>query len=528
MHFQGTIRYHCSVKVVTAEMMRALDRRAIDEVGIPGVVLMENAGRAVFQYLLNRFGPVRDKHFHVLCGTGNNGGDGFVVARYLCLAGAQVHVAVIGEQEKIRGDARVHFDLMRRIDLEPEPLGTCGGIKVDALLGTGIEGAPRGDYAEAIRWINSDPQPTVSVDIPSGVSSDTGRTPGEAVRATATVTFGYPKLGMFLAPGVDLVGELIVSDIGFPWHVLNLRSPYHWLRPEELKPLPARPRAAHKGMFGHVLVVGGSVGMSGAVTMTARAALRAGAGLVTVATPASAQPLVATKLDEAMTLPLPEKNGALCEASFDPVREMAERCDVVCLGPGATREPEAQKVITRLLRELNCPLVLDADGLNALAAFPNSVRERAAPIVLTPHPGECARLLELDTEAVQADRIEAVRETAVRYRSVVVLKGACSLVADGRCPPNQTTIDPAQISISINTTGNPGMATGGSGDSLTGIIGALIGQQMDVYEAACLGVYLHGHAGDLAAKTRGETALIAGDIIEMLPRAIRELEARER
>lgn len=509
-------------------MMRTLDRRAIDEVGVPGVVLMENAGRAVFQYLVDRFGPMRGRRFHVLCGTGNNGGDGFVVARYLCLAGAQAHVTVVGDREKIRGDARVHFDLMTRIGIEPEPLGAAGCIKVDALLGTGIEGAPREEYAEAIRWINSDSQPTISVDIPSGVSSDTGRTPGEAVRATATVTFGYPKLGMFLAPGADLVGELMVSDIGFPWHVLNLRSPYNWLRPEEMKPLPARPRTAHKGMFGHVLVVGGSVGMSGAATMTARAALRTGGGLVTVATPASAQPLVAAKLDEAMTLPLPEKNGALCEASFDPVREMAERCDVVCLGPGATREPEAQRVIARLLHELDRPVVLDADGLNALAAFPDSVRGRTAPTVLTPHPGECARLLGLDTEAVQADRIGAVREAAARYRSVVVLKGARSLIADGRCPPNQKAMDPAQISICINTTGNPGMATGGSGDSLTGIIGALIGQQLDAGDAAGLGVYLHGRAGDLAAEAQGETALIAGDIIEMLPQAIQELEARER
>jgi len=515
------------MKVVTAEMMRSLDRRAIDEYGIPGVVLMENAGRSVFEYLRERFHPLSTRRFHVFCGTGNNGGDGFVVARYLTLAGAQVYVTLVGDLEKVRGDARVHFELMVRLGIELKQLEATHSIQIDALLGTGIEGPPRAEYAEAIRCINSSPQPTISVDIPSGVSSDTGQAPGEAVCATATITFGYPKLGMFLSPGADLVGELIVCDIGFPWHVLNGDIPYDWLRPDELPPFPARPRAAHKGMFGHVLVVGGSIGMSGAVTMTAKAALRSGAGLVTVATPASAQPLVASKLDEAMTLPLPEKKGALCAESFELVREMAERCDVICLGPGATREPETQSVIARLLQHVDRPVVVDADGLNALAAHPDSVRERTAPTILTPHPGECARLLGTTAEAVQSDRIGAVRETAARYRSIVVLKGARSLIADGRSSSNSHA-EEATLPICINTTGNPGMATGGSGDSLTGILGALIGQQVDAFQAACLGVYLHGRAGDFAAEAKGETALIAGDIIEMLPRAIQELEARQR
>jgi len=552
--------YHCIVKIVTAEMMRALDWRAMEEGGIPGVVLMENAGRAVFEFLAERFGPVRERAFCVVCGTGNNGGDGFVTARYLKLAGGRVSVVLVGDPSKIKGDARVHFDLMQRIGLTPVPGPPAGDILVDALLGTGITGAPRAEYAEAVRWINDRHRPIISIDIPSGVDSDTGATPGEAVRATATVTFGYPKLGLFLAPGADCVGELAVRDIGFAWDVLECETPYWWIRPvlgsgfwisdcsirnlkSRIQSSLRRPREAHKGLFGHVLVIGGSRGMSGAPTMTARAALRAGAGLVTVAAPESAQALIAAKLDEAMTLPLPEREGALCEASFEPIRAMADRCDVLCLGPGATQEPEAQSVILRVLTEIDKPTVLDADGLNALARRPDALPGREAPIVLTPHPGECGRLLGIEAGAVQADRIGAVRRAAERFGAVVVLKGARTLVCDGRrvpllSPPSnggKRVVPPllerggvgGSLPVAVNTTGNPGMATGGSGDSLTGILGALIGQGLDACDAACLGVYLHGRAGDLAAEERGEAALIAGDIIEALPHAIRELEVGE-
>jgi hydroxyethylthiazole kinase-like uncharacterized protein yjeF len=533
--------YHCIVRIVTAETMRALDRRAMEEGGIPGVVLMENAGRAVFEFLADRYGPAQGRAFCVLCGTGNNGGDGFVAARHLKLAGAQVAVELVGDPERIKGDARVHFEIMTRMGLRPGPPAPNSGgdgrgaVVVDALLGTGIQGAPRGETAEAIRRINAAPGPVIAVDIPSGVDSDTGATPGEAVRAAATVTFAYPKLGMFLAPGALCVGELIVRDIGFAWEALRPQTPYRWIRPEEVYALlPRRAPDAHKGDFGHVLVVGGSTGMGGAAAMTAMAALRAGAGLVTAAAPESAQRLIASRRDEVMTLPLPEKDGALCEASFEAIGAMAERCDVLCLGPGATQQSEAQAFIIRVLKEVDKPIVLDADGLNALARFPDALNGRTAPAILTPHPGECGRLIGRETGGVQADRVGAVRQTAERYRAVVALKGWHTLVCDGRipppAPPSQEGTPPppyegggrgeVRLPVAVNTTGNPGMATGGSGDSLTGIIGALLAQGLDAFDAACAGVYLHGRAGDIAAAEKGQIALVAGDIIKALPRAM--------
>lgn len=512
-----TIRYDCSVRIVTSDQIREFDRRAIHEAGVPGVVLMENAGHAVTEVVAARYGPLAGLAYWVACGTGNNGGDGFVVARLLKVAGADVVVQLVGDPSRIKGDARIHFDLMRNIGLSPvADAPRDPRVKIDALLGTGILGAPRDEIARVIEALNASREPAVAVDIPSGVDSDTGRTGGAAVRADVTVTFGYPKLGLFLSPGADLAGNLVVDSIGFPWDTLDCSTPYRWLRPQSLRYLlPDRPRESHKGMYGHVLVVGGSDGMSGAPAMTARAALRTGAGLVTVAAPASAQRIIASKLDEAMTVALDETEGALAQSAVERVLELAARMDAVCLGPGMTHQEEVRSAICDLLRRLKQLVVLDADGLNALAIQPDSLAGRAAPTILTPHPGECARLLGFDTAAVQADRVSSVRAAAQKYGSVVVLKGARTLICDGRG---------ADLPIAINTTGNPGMATGGSGDTLTGVIGALAARGMDAFDAACLGVYLHGSAGDIAAKRVGQDGLTAGDIGESLPAAIDRLQ----
>lgn len=516
--FGAPIGYHGTVKLVTAEQMRELDRRAIQDAGIPGAVLMENAGRAVVSVLQERYGGVHRRHVTVFCGTGNNGGDGFVIARLLRLAGANVQLIVAGDPGRIQGDALTHFRLLDAVGVRPCSGPPSDGICVDALLGTGSKGAPRGDHAQAIRWMNAGPGPRVAVDVPSGVDSDSGATPGEAVRADLTVTFGYPKVGLFLPPGADRVGELVVSNIGFPWDSLSCLTPYAWMRAEDLCEL-VRPRArdAHKGMYGHVLVVGGSRGMSGAPTMAAMAALRAGSGLVTVAAPSSAQWLIAAKSAEVMTVPVSEVDGALCAGSFEQIQRAAESCDVLCVGPGGARLPEAQALLARVASEIDRPMVIDADGLNAIAGVPGQVAERSTATILTPHPGECGRLLGMETEDVQVDRIRAVRRAAERYRAVVVLKGARTLIADGRAGRDF-------VPVAVNTTGNPGMATGGSGDSLTGIIGSLVGQGLGDFDAACLGVFLHGRAGDLAAAGIGESGMIAGDIIGMLPGAMRELE----
>jgi len=509
--------------VVTAGLMRALDARAIEECGVPGAVLMENAGRAVFEVLLERFGPARDRRFHVVAGTGNNGGDGFVAARYLRLAGARVTLSVIGDPERIRGDAATHYALLAPLGLRPEPFSSPGSLKIDALLGTGAAGAPRQDAAQAIRWMNADPQPTISVDIPSGVDADTGATPGEAVRAAVTVTFGYPKVGMLLAPGSECCGEIVVRDIGFPWDALDVDAPCTWIVAESIRAgLRPRRRDDHKGAFGHVLIVGGSLGMSGAPAMAARAALRAGVGLVTVAAPVRAQATIASRIDEAMTLALPEEDGALSECAAEGVISAASRAGSVCVGPGLGASPGARRAVGRMVRVLQAPVVLDADGLNALAEEPEMLSERAGETVLTPHPGEAGRLLGRSAADVQANRLAAVRELAARFRAVVVLKGAGTLVCDGRAGPEVGEASAAPVAI--NSTGNPGMATGGSGDVLTGIIGALIAQGLDACDAACLGVYAHGRAGDIAAARLGQVSMVAGDIIEALPTAIRELE----
>jgi ADP-dependent NAD(P)H-hydrate dehydratase / NAD(P)H-hydrate epimerase len=518
-------RYHSYVKIVTSAMMRALDARAISEVGIPGAVLMENAGRAVFEVVAERFGPVRSMRYHVLCGTGNNGGDGFVAARYLHLAGARVSVSLVGDAAKIAGDAAIHYRLMLSAGLAPRR-ETASAVKIDALIGTGGRGAPSDVMTDVIRWMNADAHPTVAVDVPSGLNADTGASPGIAARADVTVTFGYPKLGLLMDQGPALAGDIVVRDIGFPWDALDPVTPYKWLRPTGLRGvLPVRPRDAHKGSFGRLLIVGGSRGMCGAPAMSARAALRAGVGLVTIASPGSAQAVIAAKLDEAMTLPTEEIDGAFALAAQGPLLEAAGRADAVCIGPGATTQSAARQVMMRLLRECQQTMVVDADGLAALLSLPHPVASRVGQIILTPHPGEAARLLDSRVSDIQSDRIGSIRRLATRYQSVVVLKGAGTLVCDGRLGQDGALMDPDGLPVALNTTGNPGMATGGSGDSLTGIIGALVAQGVDGFEAACLGVYLHGRAGDIAAQRIGIASLTPTDLIEALPDAIRELEA---
>lgn len=508
------------MKVVTAEMMRSLDRLAMEEAGISGAALMENAGRAVFDAIHTRFDPLPGKRIVICAGTGNNGGDGFVAARLLHLAGASVSVHLAGDAASIKGDAERNYRLALQMGLIANRLPEQADVKVDALLGTGSTGAPRERYAEAIRWMNGSPGPTVAVDIPSGINSDSGDAAGDAVNAALTVTFGYPKLGLFLRDGVDSVGELRTDRIGFDWDSLSCDSPYQMSQRVELAGLlPPRKRDAHKGLFGHVLIVGGSLGMSGAPAMAAKAAVRCGAGLVTAAVPSGVQAIVAGRADEVMTVAVPENDGALFAGSLGTIHTSSERADVLCVGPGIGSINAARSLALSVLREIDKPAVLDADGLNGLAAQPEALIGRRAPTVLTPHPGECARLLGTTAVAVHEDRVGSVKRAAEQFRSVVVLKGAYTLIADGRSGRADR--------IAINTTGNPGMATGGSGDSLTGIIGALIGQGLDAFDAARLGVYVHGRAGDLAAERIGKVGLAAGDIIEHIPEALQELESNE-
>ena len=547
------------MKVVTAEQIRELDRRAIEESGMPGVVLMENAARAVCDLLQADYGPLAGKRAAVFCGAGNNGGDGFAVFRLLSLAGATVTLFTTIpdlDRAELKPDAAAHLRVILQqskghlAEIPDESTdwrkwSDSFDFAVDALLGTGVKDAPRGRYAEAIRAVNALRCPVIAVDIPSGVDADTGGVPGDAVCATSTITFAYPKLGLFLFPGAQYVGKLTVADIGFPWSSLNFANDIFLLEPSSTgstacissspslresdrweKLLQKRRPESNKGDYGHVGVLAGSRGMVGAPALVARAAQRTGAGLVTVLTANSAQPILAGKLDEQMTLPLAEVEGSVAETAWESIVAFAKKATVFCVGPGLTTHKETVLLLHRLLTEIQCAIVLDADGLNALAMRPEAAQERRkkihSPLILTPHPGEAARLLDNSIAQVQADRVGAVRELALRYQAVAVLKGRHTLIAD------------AGGTVHINTTGNPGMATGGMGDTLTGIIGAILAQdiaqskrfncpQVAALDAASLGVHVHGLAGDIVAEERGEAGLTAGDVIDRLPVALSRL-----
>jgi hydroxyethylthiazole kinase-like uncharacterized protein yjeF len=511
------------VKIVTAQQMRELDRRAIQERGIPGLTLMENAGRAAAEAAARMTEAYPDRPIVIVCGPGNNGGDGFVVARRLREVGREVAVFLAAKAGDVSGDARTNLDRLAQdgvnvtevADVEPVTQACCGAaLVVDALLGTGLSGKVHGLPGQLIEAINRLCQRVLAVDIPSGLHADSGEPLGLAVRAEETVTMGLPKIGLFLYPGMDYAGRVTVADIGFPADLVN-ESPSvadlidpQWVR----MLLPRRRRSAHKGDFGRVLVIAGSAGMTGAACLCANAALRVGAGLVTVGCPAGVNDILEVKLTEAMTFPLPETyNRALDTRALALILELSADADVLAIGPGLSREPESAVLVRRLVARVDKPMVLDADGLNALADAALILEGEHAPAVLTPHPGEMARLMETSTENVQARRAHFAKAAAKRFSSVVLLKGACSLVAE---PDRLLTISP---------TGNPGMASGGTGDVLTGMIAGLIAQGLLPFEAAAAGTYLHGLAGDLALRRVAQASLLASDVLDSVPAAIAQV-----
>jgi NAD(P)H-hydrate epimerase len=515
--------------VFTAEEMRRLDRRAIDELGIPGTTLMENAGRGAAQAILARFGPLRRKRVVLCCGKGNNGGDGFVVARRLKTAGAEAKVVLLAHASDVKGDAARMLTAYRRAggairevprvsDLEILERALAGAdLVVDALLGTGLSGPATALYAQAIELINRSVKPVAALDLPSGLSSDHGRLLGPTVSAVLTTTFAGWKRGLLVYPGAARVGQVRVVEIGVPDSVARQGIGVFLLEASDAAPLfPPREPDAHKGAFGHLLVVAGSLGKTGAAALAGRAALRSGAGLVTIATPLSQQPIVASLGMEVMTEPLPETPGRSASLKAKGrILELAERVDAIALGPGLGLDPETQALIRELVTEVDRPMVVDADGLTALAGHLDLLTKSSAPRCLTPHPGEMARLLGKTVAQVQADRIDTVREFCQRHGAFLVLKGARSVIGE----PGGT--------IYLNPTGNPGMASGGSGDVLTGVVGALLARGVKPLAALQGGVFLHGLAGDLARDAKGEEGLIAGDILEALPAAILRLQHGE-
>ena len=508
------------MKIVTAEQMREIDRKAIQDRGIPSLTLMESAGRAVAEAAARMTQVCPSRPVVIICGRGNNGGDGFVVARHLIEMGRKVQVFLAARRDQLSGDAEANLRRLAEEGLAVSEIETAApaaracaraGLIVDALLGTGLSGSVRGLARELIDAMNEAGAAVLAVDVPSGLDADGGKPLGRAVRADETVTMGLPKLGFFLHPGMDYTGRVTVADIGFPPDLIaDSPSVAELLDPEWVRMLlPRRPRSAHKGDFGRVLAIAGSVGMTGAACLCAEAALRVGAGLVTVGCPASLNDILETKLTEAMTFPLPETyNRSLDTRALAPILELAEQADAVAIGPGLSREPETAVLVRRLVARVGTPMVIDADGLNALADAGGILEGEHAPAVLTPHPGEMARLMGVTTDSVQDKRAHFAEAAANRCGCVIVLKGACTLIAESGRP------------LTVNPTGNPGMASGGTGDVLTGIIAGLIAQGLLPFEAAASGAYLHGLAGDLAAERVGEASIVAGDVLRALPDAI--------
>jgi ADP-dependent NAD(P)H-hydrate dehydratase / NAD(P)H-hydrate epimerase len=509
------------MRILDSNQMREADRRTIEDRGIPASALMENAGAASADAIDSIYGSPVDRRVFVLAGRGNNGGDGFVIARVLAERGALVTVLIVGGRSGIRAEALEKLDALDELGLEAQEVLTDddwravrkdvvdADLVVDAIVGTGFRPPLRGVAATIADDLARSAVPVVAIDLPSGLSADTADVPGPAVKATVTVALAALKLPLVQTPAAAFAGRIVVVDIGIPRDVIEGIGGTRMMamtREDARRLIPKRKVDSHKGEYGHVLVVAGSRGKTGAAVLTARAALRSGAGLVTIAAPASLAPLMIARDPEIMTLELPESaDGTVRESAADVVSRFD--ADVIVAGPGLGQGLDVQAFVRELLR-VDKPLVLDADALNALAVMPGYLSRRGGETILTPHPGEMARLSSSTTAEIQARRIDVARDFGVANRAHVVLKGHRTVVAspDGR--------------VSLNFTGNPGMATAGAGDVLAGVIAAWRAQLGDPERAARLGVYVHGMAGDLAAKEVGQEALIASDIIGHLGPAV--------
>ncbi len=514
------------MKVVTAEVMQQLDRRTIEEAGIPGVVLMENAGRGAVRVLLENYPHVLNGTVAIIAGKGNNGGDGFVIARYLINRGISVCIFLLGVRGKIQGDAKVNLTSALEMKVPLTEIQDSAGWKahrrelegcaliVDAIFGTGLTSDIVGLIGEVINDLNGLDIPTVAVDLPSGLHPDTGAVLGTCVHADCTVTFGLPKRGLFLYPGAQHAGRITIVDISIPSSFVDEAAlTDHLLSFADMsQALKVRKPDTHKGDYGHVLAIAGSRGKTGAAALTCQAAARVGAGLVTLGIPESLHAVMEQKLTEVMTEPLQEHTaGFLGMGSFKKIQELLEGKKVLVLGPGLSTREDTVQLVHAIIKESSIPVVVDADGINALGAHPALLQQVDVPVVLTPHPGEMARLAGMSARDVQRDRIAIAKDFAQRYGCYLVLKGARSLIAE------------PDGSLCINLTGNPGMASGGMGDLLTGMIPGFIAQGYDCATSIKLAVFIHGLAGDLVSIERGPVGFIAGDVLSEVPRVLKAL-----
>ena len=523
------------MKLVTVAQMRELDRRTMEEANIPGEELMDRAGWGVADHV-RRMAEIAGFHYPsvlIIAGRGNNGGDGFACARHLKDMGTTVEVWLAGAAGGIRGDALKHLSRMKTAGIKLREIKTMeewederhyghgANIVVDAVLGVGSSGPARGPAAGAIQFINARLQEAlvISVDVPSGLDADTGVPEGDVVCADVTVTMGLPKRGLINPAALDCVGSIEVVDIGIPPdYVVDLAAEdeRELIYLTDLKPLfPRRRRATHKGHYGHVLLLGGARGYSGAIAMAARAALRSGTGLVTVAVPESIAGIVAGASLESMVVGTRETPaGALSRHAWADWKPRMGDFDAVLIGPGLTRGEDSCALVKELLAECKVPMVLDADAISVLQGQASLLAQASAPVVLTPHPGELATLMTRDTAGIQVDRCAAAASAAKATKAVIVLKGAGTVVVAPDGVPH------------INLTGNPGMATGGSGDVLAGLLTGFLGQKLGPFDAARSAVYLHGRAGDMVAWRKSQAGLVAGDVIDELPYVFRDVALR--
>jgi ADP-dependent NAD(P)H-hydrate dehydratase / NAD(P)H-hydrate epimerase len=494
------------MKVAFADQMRMIDQSAQERYEISGSILMERAALSILEVIKSSFDDLSGKRIYICCGKGNNGGDGLALARLLLETKAIVTSILVFEPDQYRGLAGENLKRAEKFgvrqvlwrELNREEL-TGADLLVDALLGTGSSGVPTGVVAEVIETLNQLGKPVVAVDLPSGIEVDSGRVDGVAIKANRTVTFGLPKPGLLLFPGAEFTGELIVESIGFPRQLLEDEAlTVHWMAgPEIRRLLPQRPATAHKGTTGHVLVIGGSTGMTGAVAITSLGALRAGCGLVTAGIREN--------------LSFPEKPVETMMATWPELASRYENFRSIVIGPGLTTREDGKELMLDVIKNARVPLVIDADGLNIIANHPEMMAEFKQPVIFTPHPGEMSRLTGLPVAELQQDRLGIARRFAVEWGVTIVLKGARTIIAS-----------PEGLAF-INRTGNPGMASAGMGDALAGIIGGLIAQGLATTGAGVAGTYIHGLAGDLAAEKKGMAGLITSDLLQEIPVAIKKV-----
>lgn len=512
----------------TVAQMKSIDEKAITRYGIPGMVLMENAGRGVVKVIEDCFDLSSHPKVAVVCGTGNNGGDGMVVCRHLLSRGGLPKCFLLGRKEKVKGDAKTNLDILEKtgfkvVEMEnsitPEFIEWLqqSGLVVDAIFGTGFQGKLEGFVAEVVEKINSSNIPVVSIDCPSGINVDSGRVEGLCINARVTVTMCLPKVGLFLYPGRSSVGELWVADIGIPDPIIREEKiPMSLIESDDVV-LPHRDPAGYKTTFGWVAVISGSAGMTGAGAMASSASLRCGAGMVTLCLPESLNLALEAKLTEVMTYPLPETEAkTLSVDALESMKPILQKADVIAIGPGLSTHPETQSLVRSVLEKVDLPMVVDADGLNALCGRIELLRDRISSTIITPHPGEMARLTGMKISEIMEDKPRVASDFAVKNGVVTILKGAPTVVAspDGH--------------IFINSTGNSGLATAGSGDVLTGMIAGMLSQGLEPVEAAKTGVYLHGLAGDIMADRYTQYGVMATDLLGAIPEAIKLILGREK